>query len=253
VKRLRKRKQLLLKLGVFLLLGTIINVAVAWGLAWYPASTKFGKIHAETACSDRKLPLQPADRDWPTHWIAKRHQRLGGSRSVVSPVSRPYRTTDDFESLLPEVTGFSDQLAIRESKVMSTGDWSGMFVCDARGWPVRSLTCYWPWWQPSAWPAPPIRGGIPIGNPTESHAWPFGVFELRALPYMPIWPGFAINTISYAAIFWLLWIAPGKIRRFIRIRRHRCPACGYEIAEGVGPRCSECGVSLARNGKNQSP
>jgi hypothetical protein len=23
-----------------------------------------------------------------------------------------------------------------------------------------------------------------------------------------------------------------------------CPACGYEIAEGVGPRCSECGATL---------
>jgi hypothetical protein len=68
----------------------------------------------------------------------------------------------------------------------------------------------------------------------------------RVLPLRPIWPGFAINTIFYAAMLWLLWVAPGKIRRFIRIRGHRCPACGYQIAPGggIGPVCSECGAAL---------
>jgi hypothetical protein len=58
----------------------------------------------------------------------------------------------------------------------------------------------------------------------------------------PHWPGFAINTNFYAAMLWLLWIAPGKIRRMVRIRRGCCPAFGYRIADGVGPRCSECGA-----------
>jgi hypothetical protein len=68
----------------------------------------------------------------------------------------------------------------------------------------------------------------------------------RQVPLRPLWPGFAINTIFYAAMLWLLWIAPGKIRRFIRIRGHRCPACGYQIAPGggIGPVCSECGAAL---------
>jgi DNA-directed RNA polymerase subunit RPC12/RpoP len=66
----------------------------------------------------------------------------------------------------------------------------------------------------------------------------------RLIPLEPIWPGFAINTIFYAALLWVLWVAPGKIRRFVRVRAHRCPACGYRIAEGVGPNCSECGAQL---------
>jgi hypothetical protein len=71
-----------------------------------------------------------------------------------------------------------------------------------------------------------------------------------ALPLRPLWPGFAINTIFYAAMLWLLFYGPGKIRRFIivrgRIRGHRCPACGYQIAPGggIGPVCSECGAQL---------
>jgi hypothetical protein len=77
----------------------------------------------------------------------------------------------------------------------------------------------------------------------------------RVLPYRVIWPGFAINTVFYAAMLWLLWIArrtPGKIRRFIivrgRVSRGRCPACGYKIAPGTaaaspGGPCSECGAA----------
>jgi hypothetical protein len=49
-------------------------------------------------------------------------------------------------------------------------------------------------------------------------------------------------------MLWLLWIAPGKINRFIRVHRGRCPACGYIIAPGTaaaspggGGPCSECG------------
>jgi hypothetical protein len=62
-------------------------------------------------------------------------------------------------------------------------------------------------------------------------------------------PQFLLNTIFYAAMLWLLFASfwlPGKISRFIRIRGHRCPAGGYQIAPGcgIGPLCSECGAAL---------
>jgi hypothetical protein len=75
----------------------------------------------------------------------------------------------------------------------------------------------------------------------------------------PIWSGFIINTIIYSVLLWLIFVGPrvpGKIRRFIRIRRHRCPACGYQIAPGggIGPVCSECGAALpAAWNTNASP
>ena len=80
--------------------------------------------------------------------------------------------------------------------------------------------------------------------------------EKRMIPMTPIWPGFAVNTIFYAAMLWLLWIArrtPGKIRRFVRVSRGRCPACGYIIAPGTaaaspgGGPCSECGAATPRS------
>ena len=45
---------------------------------------------------------------------------------------------------------------------------------------------------------------------------------VRVLPLAPIWPGFAFNTLFYAALLWLLF-APFTARRLIRrnlMRKH---------------------------------
>jgi hypothetical protein len=70
-------------------------------------------------------------------------------------------------------------------------------------------------------------------NQTKDSLW----FIRRSI--FPIWPGFAINTIFYAAILWALFIAPGSVRRMIRRRRGLCPACAYPV--GTSPVCTECG------------
>jgi hypothetical protein len=153
------RKQLLLKLGVFLLLGVVVNVAVAWGMM-----------------------------------------------NFVAPRTNITRTF-----FVPSSLG------------TTTHNLPGTTEC---GWPMLAF-----------------RSEVPLADEflTTSIEIDDNVFALA-----PILPGFAINTIFYAAILWLLWFAPGKIRRFIRIRGHRCPACGYQIAPGggIGPVCSECGAPL---------
>ena len=62
---------------------------------------------------------------------------------------------------------------------------------------------------------------------------------MRLIPLKPLWPGFAINTVFYAAVLWLLLICPGRLRRFLRLRRGLCPACAYPI--GTSDVCTECG------------
>ena len=58
-----------------------------------------------------------------------------------------------------------------------------------------------------------------------------------------LWPGFAINTIFYAAILWLPVAGLGALRRRRRIRHGLCPACAYPV--GTNPHCTECGTKLA--------
>ena len=68
------------------------------------------------------------------------------------------------------------------------------------------------------------------------------------VPIFPIPLGFAINTIFYAAILWLLFAVPGFVRRRIRIKRGLCQACGYPI--GTSDVCTECGAPLRRFGQD---
>ena len=114
------------------------------------------------------------------------------------------------------------------------------------GWPVQSL----------------CGGGYSDGSgrprwipPTACVQWLFAIpvtqtiqgFDgnfVRVLPCCPIWPGFAINTIFYAAILWLLWAAPGAIRRLRRKQRGQCIHCGYDL-RGLADQttcCPECGA-----------
>ncbi len=65
----------------------------------------------------------------------------------------------------------------------------------------------------------------------------------RVLPLRPIRPGFAVNTLFYAALLWLVIPGPFALRRLIRRRRGLCPACGYDLRHGEHEACPECGVT----------
>ena len=58
----------------------------------------------------------------------------------------------------------------------------------------------------------------------------------------PLWLGFAIHTIFYAAILWLPIYGSFVLRRFIRVKRGLCPKCAYP--RGESDVCSECGMVI---------
>ncbi len=58
----------------------------------------------------------------------------------------------------------------------------------------------------------------------------------------PVWPGFALNTIFYAALAWGLWQVPLAIRLGRRRRKGLCVRCGYDLKGlATGATCPECG------------
>ncbi len=67
--------------------------------------------------------------------------------------------------------------------------------------------------------------------------------ERVVIPLRPIWPGFAVNTLFYATILWLLIPGPFVLRRFLRLRRGLCSQCAYPMGESAV--CTECGGALA--------
>mgnify|MGYP003578232462 CR=1 FL=1 len=73
--------------------------------------------------------------------------------------------------------------------------------------------------------------GTLIGRPGDH-----GIFVNTS----PLWPGFAINTLFYAGILWVMFAAPFALRRRRRIKRGLCPACAYPVGESIV--CTECGA-----------
>jgi hypothetical protein len=73
------------------------------------------------------------------------------------------------------------------------------------------------------------------------------------LPLRAIFPGFAINTIFYAVILWVLIATPGALSRKRRLRRGQCASCGYSLRENRSNVCPECGWSSpSRSGKGET-
>jgi len=75
--------------------------------------------------------------------------------------------------------------------------------------------------------------------------WPFTFLDrcsTREFVYAPILPGFAVNTLFYAGVLWLLFAGPFALRRTLRKRRGHCAACAYP--NGTNERCTECGAAV---------
>ena len=147
-------KRWLAKLVVFLLLGAIVNIAVAWGCA-----------------------------------------RFFSPRSNVV-----YQFADG-----------TTEVAHEPAEVV-------------HGWPLFALTSEWP-----------VHGGW------EDTAIRYGD---EVLPMAPIWSGFAVNTIFYGAILWLLIPGSFALRRHIRRKRGHCLKCGYDLRGAEHEVCPECGAEL---------
>lgn len=80
------------------------------------------------------------------------------------------------------------------------------------------------------------RGGITVSSRNRN-----GRIDFRCIPLRPIWPGLALDTALYAA----LWAVPLTIVPFIRgavrARRGLCRHCGYDLLGDLEGGCPECG------------
>ena len=249
-------KRRLTKLVVFLLLGAIVNVAVAWGCAaWIRISRdpNVPRSGDEFLRSPKVTELE---------WRAAVWRRPGVIRILSfrphnyevegeAPGSSFYIINTLTQTPAWEVSW--DDLPIpRWSRVYGKSanvadPWT--LIEDARGWPIYSMRSSFfvdqngnivshDWI--SALQLSQAINSFPSFNMSD---WS----EPRAIPFIPIFPGFAINTIFYAAILWLLTLGPFTARRMIRRKRGHCIKCGYDLrghSGGGGEACPECGQEL---------
>ncbi len=239
----------LLTVAIFLLAGAVVNVPVAWGCAVW---ARFPYSESTTA-----VPTE-AERGW--------LERIGW-RATPNTAAWIYEIkVDDLRGVGVVERAFSESQSERrpfEIYVVRLITTLHFAVLTRAGWPLHSLAGErWdvdadgavynqPWKAADAGPhyLQPIRTGDGrIVRPMEQwHRSAVvvvgrGTTASRVLPLRPIWPGFAVNTLFYAAILWLAIPGPFALRRFLRVRRGLCPKCAYPMGEA--PVCTKCGHDL---------
>ncbi len=231
-------KRRLLIIAIFLLAGAVVNVAVAWGCAaWIDVRPSRPRTGWQDDAS--------LSRDF--GWVIKRRDAFGATRVTAMMRRQPINMSmlfgliriktepQDYEPLaeiLPRWSALADVSQRRQIERVTTFAWE-----DARGWPCRTLRCRWDPTQGSA----SFSGGISL-TPRRSTT-PIKFLDMRALPCSPVWQGIMSNTLFYAAILWLVIPGPFVLRRFLRVRRGLCLACGYDLRHGEHEACPECGVT----------
>ena len=207
-------KRRLLIAAVFLLAGAVVNVVVAWGCAaWMPVDMVLRPPSDDFGLLLERIPTFAPDEPWipidPQHGMELKGVGILNTNRWA----------------------WTEKARDRHALTNSTNT-NGMSVVSARaGLPMRSLQ------------GVRARGFGMVWRDGALSLPRWAKTRVGFVPLRPIWPGFAVNTLLYATVLWLLIPGPFALRRFVRVKRGLCPACAYPMAES--DVCSECGKSLA--------
>jgi hypothetical protein len=227
-------RRIVLTVAVVLLFGALINITVAWGCSlWLDVFQGASQFAPDNLVPGGIVRASRFRRSGAAYFEVIRSGGLFRSQSAGSAEL-------ELTGIIPQWTGLG-----AASPAWVTGelreDYRGV---DARGWPMLSL------WLEYSGPGSPleVRGGITVeklraswttrSSPLTRYGKSFPV----ALPFRLRWPGFLTNTLFYSLLLGLIAWSWVSLRKLVRIRRGRCPACGYPM--GVSDTCSECGSKL---------
>lgn len=199
------------RIAVLLLIGAALNVAVAWGCAlWSPAGTRPRQATTDWICSrtDSEVVV---------------HTQVNGLDPGTMVTEYSYRRGVGVVLAWIRIDEYVDDVGKpgREVRVVRAG------------WPFSALGCEGRLdramlEQPA--PGAPERwvGGLAtpewLAPQVHSRSSRFAAYR-RPVPLRPEWPGFALNTLLYAALgFCAAWGAMAL--RTVRRRWHRVRAAG---------------------------
>jgi len=206
---MRRRITLILLL---LVCGAIVNVGLAIGCVFGARPTAF-----ETPSSTQ---LTGFDQNW-LHSAFESHVQLPAPLEVQQNVERFGLEVRDIVQVNPGA--FPGAFTYRQVAIHTCAGWPNICLVGGRIHPDDTGKFV-------------AVDGLRIDSMASLAAGKAG----REIPLRPIWPGFAINTIFYAAILWVVFFVPGMVKRTLRRRRNLCPACAYPV--GMSPICTECGA-----------
>jgi hypothetical protein len=222
-------KRLAIKLVLFLLLGAIVNVAVAWGCAAFLTLEIVGFGPREDMWT---LWQRYATSTKATPNVVIQSQRAFG---VEWNATSCFNTRLNLHTDVRECVAGFPCTALRGGTLGKRLSFTtrGLFTAKHSSHKYeREIGCWRIDFGPPQWVYSPLH------TPTKD----------RLIPFVPVWPGFVINTILYAAVLWVVFATPGLIKRTRRrMLRGRgcCIHCGYDLRgqPADSKTCPECGRS----------
>ena len=190
-------KRGLTKLVVFLLLGAIVTVAVAWGCAYW-------HYVGEATRTPGVMLLENGSTSWVVasyrSRVAHRMHSVWGPSALLTGLPSEASPND-------LARGWTHILA---PDAADEGEPTGARVFDGRGWPMISM------WsalelefvvQQTSGPGPPASSGKVTRVTSGIELAPYSQFrseapqhQYRVLPLGIVWSGFALNTLVFAPI-----------------------------------------------------
>ncbi len=226
-------KRRLTKLVLFLLLGAVVNVAVAWGCATFPdLMAKESDLLVWTLDEEERWFVRKWEHPGAAFYASLRIAARSHPNYPPPPGPHPSNVVPNQGSLAVPRPGYAQDSIGIDSRGVSL-----------RGWPMLAMWCEYP--RRGRPEILTVAGGIqlPLDEGGFREYWPmFRSTWPKVLPLRIVWPGFLFNTALYAAVLWLIFAAPFTARRIIRQRRGRCINCGYDLSHAEHEVCPECGL-----------
>ncbi len=244
-------KRRLTRLVVFLLLGAIVNVAVAWGCALTTTvSFPLAKQGEISGLVETPSPASP----W---WC-----QISPGRTTTLVVWEPLlkKPTQVRGMFGGDVGNMRDAYLEAHKQLMATHPWTyvGRLTSYRNLAPLGDHPAL-------AWAVPPSRSMLRIndvevdsihGYPLQClqfstrHTLPASILTARgrsdidlgrSVPRRLHVGAATTNSVAYAFTTWLLLFGFSDIRRFIRRKRGLCINCGYDLRGDFSAGCPECG------------
>jgi hypothetical protein len=240
-----------LRVFLFLLLGTVINVAVAWAF-----------VIREALRTTRTLQGRPVEglawpretpENWPPPTGAWNYAATGYLwKSMYSGLGATY-TGELTTSFLTPCSLRADWMSSMSGRAYQMKDFT--VTSDSTSGVPGQLKPLWMSVTSAGWPLFALQSHDV--SPLQQSAGTRGAYRyVRFLsrdalvvspssgcdivfPLAPLWPGFVAGAVLFASIAWLLACGPRASRRRWRTHRGLCPSCAYPL--GITAVCPECG------------
>lgn len=240
--------------------GSLVTIALAWMIAaWLPfnvSNSWQGSAGYDDSDDFLAITLYEGKAWARKSWIA--YSIRGNTLGPLSPFGNPVDASPLYRPMFHgNASRWTSSWGRLQSMRDATPSLPRMGCENATGWPCLS---FWYEFRATSVSNVTVHGGYSLPPSASPTAFP-DVGRWRALPFRPIWRGFAIDSLCYGFLTWLVLSACSVMRRRYRAHQGLCPRCNYDLRADLASGCPECGwnkpafnnsASAPENSQNQS-